>query len=321
MPCSGADNGSLARWRMVSVGALVACLLALAGCDSPRAGPQVTLTCVGDVMIARGVAAAQKQHGPPYPFEQVSRELRRGELTFGNLECPLTDRDTRFPRVNALRAPPEMAQVLVDVGFDVVSLANNHAIDYGRAGLEQTLSVLAEAGITPVGAGRTLQEALAGCVVTVRGVRVGFLAFSNFPYAGFVCDPDRPSIAFLSREALEQAIPRLATHCDLLVVSFHWGREGEAWTSEFERETAHLAVDLGADLVVGHHAHVRGEIEQYRGALIAYCLGNLVFDEDSYGGNEGFILRCSATGEGIEEYAALPVEVVGCQARLLSPRP
>ncbi len=83
----------------------------------------------------------------------------------------------------------------------------------------------------------------------------------------------------------------------------------------YERNLAHLAVDLGADLIIGHHAHVRGEIERYQDSLIAYCLGNLVFDQQSYRGNEGYILTCRLGCAGVMDYAVLPVRVVNGQAR------
>ncbi len=277
----------------------LACLVAgllVCGCQRPRSEEYVTVTCVGDVMLGRGVAQLCQQRG-------------------NNLESPLTDHPTRFPRVNALRGSPAMARVLANVGFDVMSLANNHAIDYGRAGLRQTMVVLEAAGITPVGAGSTLAEAQRGVVVTIRGLRVGFLAYSHFPYTNFVHDPKRESILLLNEEALRKTIPPVVQHCDVMVVSFHWGREGSRRVTAYERNLAHLAVDLGADLIIGHHAHVRGEIERYQDSLIAYCLGNLVFDEQSYGGNEGYILTCRVSHAGVMDYVALPVRVVNGQAR------
>ncbi len=299
----------------VVLAALMAVVLGLRATDKEP----ITLTCVGDIMLGRDVAQACEEHGSTWPLAEVAAELARADLTLGNLECPLTDVRTRMPRVNSLRASPDMARVLAEAGFDVLGLANNHAADYGRPGLTETLSALEEAGITPIGAGRTLQKAKAGRVVTVRGLRVGFAGFSNFPYVNFVHDPPRAGISMLSEEALRECLPPLARRCDVLVVSFHWGKEGSRAVSDFERRTAHLAVDLGADLVVGHHAHVRGEIERYRGALICYCLGNLVFDQHSWGGNEGYILHCEVSRSGVESFEALPVEVVDCRARYTLP--
>jgi len=298
------------RVRVLLALVLVALLVAL---GAPR-HHEVTITLVGDVMLGRGVADAIMEHGPHYPFEQVAAELSRGDLLFGNLEAPLTDRGIRIPRVNSLRGEPEMAPALAEVGFDAVSLANNHAIDYGREGLERTCEVLEAAGVAPVGVGATLAGARACRVIEARGVRVGFVAFSNFPEAVFIHDSQRTSICLLSDEALAAVIPAAARQCDVLVASVHWGQEGERWTSDFERATAHRMIDLGADIVVGHHAHVRGEVERYRGGIIAYGLGNLVFDADSYGGNEGWVLHVRATRDGVSEVEAVPVRVRECRA-------
>ncbi len=293
----------------------LAILAGLAGCS--RHGETVTLTCVGDVMPARGVAEVCQQRGVDYPFALVAPQLREADLTFGNLESPLTDLPTRFPRVNALRATPEMAGALSRAGFDVLSLANNHAIDAGRAGLRRSIEILRDAGIVAVGAGATQDEAERGLMVTLGSVPVGFLAYSAFPYTDFVHDPQRESLALLNEEALRRSVPRLAARCTVLVVSFHWGREGVREVSDRERRLAHLAVDLGADLVVGHHSHVRGPIERYRQALIAYGLGNLVFDEQSYGGNEGYVLQCRYGKDGaLQGYEAIPVRVVDCRSRV-----
>ncbi len=292
--------------------ALLLILILPAGRERPA--PEVTITCVGDIMLGREVAQVCAERGAMYPFEEVAEELSRGDLTFGNLECPLTDHGTRIPRVNSMRADPAMAQVLAQVSFDVLSLANNHAIDWGRPGLEQSLEVLAGAGITPVGAGRTLKQARACRVLKAGGLRVGFVALSNFPEADFVHAPDRPSLAILSEESLDEIVPAAAGSADVVVVSLHWGQEGVRAPSDFERATARRAIDLGADLVVGHHAHVRGEIERYRHGLIAYCLGNLVFDEDSYGGNEGWILHVTAGADGVRDCRAVPVRVDACRA-------
>lgn len=294
----------------------LALTLVLAVLVSGCAQRTVTLTCVGDVMLGRGVARLCAERGADYPFAQVAPLLREGDLTFGNLEAPLTDRPTRFPRVNALHGTPEMAGALRRAGFDVMSVANNHAIDYGRPGLAQTRAVLRQAGIMSVGAGASQAEAEQGVVMAAGGVPVGFLAYSDFPYLDFARDPARESLAMLNEASLRRTIPPLAGRCAVLVVSFHWGSEGDRTVSDRERRLAHLAVDLGADLVVGHHPHVRGEIEKYREALIAYDLGNLVFDDSSYGGNEGYLLQCRYRGDGrLLEYQAVPVRVQAGQAR------
>jgi poly-gamma-glutamate synthesis protein (capsule biosynthesis protein) len=304
--------------RRAAILALLACTLVASGCRRVAEPDGVTLACVGDVMLGRDVARMCERQGDAYPFAQVGDLLSAPDIAFGNLEGVLATRDTRYPRVNALYAPPHMAGVLSRVGFDVLSLANNHAIDCGRAGLLTTIEALQRHGITPVGAGRTAAEAEAGAVVRAGPLRVGFLAYSHFPYTNFVHDPERASILLLDEASLRRTVPALRGRCDCLVVSFHWGQEGVRKPSGHERRLARLALNLGADLVVGHHAHVRGEVQRRGRALVAYCLGNFVFDGRSYGGNEGYILRCRLTADGVEDQTLIPVEVADCQARIAS---
>jgi poly-gamma-glutamate capsule biosynthesis protein CapA/YwtB (metallophosphatase superfamily) len=267
-------------------------------------------------MLAGNVALASETRGLGYPLAEVAPHLRAADLAFGNLESPLSDLPARYPRNNVLRASPALAPVLREAGFGVLSLANNHAIDCQRPGLQRTRQALTDAVITPVGAGPTLAEAERGVVMTVKGLRIGFLAYSDFGCATFILDPTRESVVNLNEECLRRTIPELARRCDVVVVSYHWGVEGRREPSPRERRLAHLAVDLGAKLVVGHHAHVRGAIEKYRGGLIAYCLGNLVFDEHTTGGNEGYILTCNLDRSGVTGYATTPVRVVEYQGRV-----
>jgi len=156
-------------------------------------------------------------------------------------------------------------------------------------------------------------------VVRLRGLRVGFIAFSNFPYVNFVQDSRREAILMLSEDNLRRCLPPLRRRCEVMVVGFHWGQEGSFVLTDRERALAHLAADLGATVVVGSHSHVRAPIEDYRGSLIAYGLGNLVFDEQSYGGNEGLILVCRVGREGVRGYEAIPTRVEECRAVLEKP--
>ena len=285
----------------------------------------VTLACVGDVMLGRDVRRLCATAGDDYPFARVAPLVRQADLAFCNLESPLTGRTLRFPRVNALVGAPSMAGALGRAGFDVVSLANNHAIDAERAGLLDTMSLLKTQQIAVTGAGPTRAEAESGVVKTVRGLRVGFAAFSHFPYTNFGYDPARATVLMLNEPTLRTVLPSLAKRCDALVVSFHWGCEGDRAVTPYERHLARLAVNLGATLVVGHHAHVRGPVERYRNSLIAYCLGNCVFDTHSNGGNEGYLLTCRLARQKVLSYSLLPTNVVQCQAvperRTLTPSP
>ena len=285
--------------QVVTSLAAIVCLAALmlttlCGC-AQRPPRQATLLCVGDVMLGRGVGDLCAEKGSAYPFARYAEEIADADVAFCNLEAVLSDQPITYPRVNPLRARPEMADALAEAGFDAVSLANNHVVDCGRPGLRQTMGSLDAAGIAYTGAGHTLTEAEEGALVEANGLRFGFLAFSGFPNVNFVHAPERESILVLSEETLRRTVPSLRSRCDTLVVSCHWGSEFVAETTTRQRDLAHLAVDLGADILIGHHAHMRGEIEQYGGASIAYCLGDFIFDIFVDRPGEGSLLEWTCT--------------------------
>ncbi|HCU34448.1 MAG TPA: hypothetical protein DGT21_03085 [Armatimonadetes bacterium] len=269
-------------------------LTALCGC-ARRPPPQATLVCVGDVMLGRGVGDLCLEKGNAYPFERYAKRLAGADIAFCNLEAVLSDQPMTYPRVNPLRARPEMADALAAAGFDVVSLANNHVVDCGRPGLRQTMELLDAVGIAYTGAGRTLAEAEQRAIVEANGLRFGFLAFSDFAEVNFVHAPEREAILILSEETLRRTVPPLRDRCDVLVVSCHWGSEFVVPTTTRQRDLAHLAVDLGADILVGHHAHVRGEVEHYGDGSICYCLGDFIFDIFADTPGEGSLLEWRCT--------------------------
>jgi poly-gamma-glutamate capsule biosynthesis protein CapA/YwtB (metallophosphatase superfamily) len=159
-----------------------------------------------------------------------------------------------------------------DAGFDVISLANNHVFDFGAGGLEDTLAHVRAAGLEPVGAGVTAEEARREVVVEVRGVRVGFLAFTE------MTNEHLSSTGFVGR--LDQATARVAevsARVDVLLVSLHWGVQFHARPGRWQRRLAQRLIDAGADAIIGHHPHVLQTVETYAGKPIVYSLGNFVF--------------------------------------------
>lgn len=242
--------------------------------DSPRS---ITVLAVGDVMLARRVQEQIDEHGPAFPFHHVRPLLSQGDISFGNLESPLsrhgTPRHTRGSPV--FRGPPEAARGLREAGFQAMSVANNHIFDYGEAAFRETLDVLKAVGIYPVGAGLNLEAALAPVVLPVRGNRIAFLAFCN----ARVATRDSPGTAPLRRDVVRAAISDARAQADWVVVSFHQGLEYSDYPTSGTITTAHQMIDAGADAVVGHHPHVLQGIERYSHGVIAYSLGNFVFDQ------------------------------------------
>jgi poly-gamma-glutamate synthesis protein (capsule biosynthesis protein) len=292
--------------------------------------PAVTLAAVGDVMLGRTVGEAIGRYGADYPFQQVAAVLREADIAFANLEVPITAGGAPAQKDYVFRTPPEAAAGLAGAGLDIVSLANNHVLDYGVVGLADTLAALGQAGIAATGAGEDEAAARTPAILGVEGLRVAFLGYvqvpddsvSGFGEAELAAGPDRPGVAWARREAVIADVEAAAREADLVVVSLHAGTEYQEEPSALQRELAHAAVDAGADLVLGHHPHVLQGIERYKGALIAYSLGNFVFDfdETDYAHSglpsaQSLILKVTLGREGVRDFEVLPVRIDPLEAR------
>lgn len=235
------------------------------------------LRFVGDVMMGRLVAEAAAGKGPLYPFEHVHRFLASSDILFGNLESPLTSCVTRSPDVPsglALRCAPERAEALKAAGFSVLCLANNHILNFGESGLKETIAVLDRAGIRHVGAGFTKLEAEEPAILESKGMRVAFLAFTDSYPPG----PGRPGCAQMDQDTAVCAVRKVRNSADIVVVSLHAGIDFVQYPTRQMIDVSRAAAAAGADIVVGHHPHQIHGIERPGGKVIAYSLGDFVFD-------------------------------------------
>ena len=254
----------------------------------------ITIVLGGDVMLDRGVASKVMSKGGgdySFPWLNIADYFRKADIAFVNLECPITDRGylNWLKPAPWFRADPEAVAGLQFAGIDIVSVANNHAFDYSRSGFEDSLGILEEAGIRYAGGGLTYDEAYAPVYFTVKGKKIAFLAYTKvFYYPCYSWRALKPTywsrgssgIAWLTEDSLEAGISQArAEGADLIVVSMHIGQEYKTVPSSIQEEYMTLAIDLGADIVVGHHPHVAQPTVAYGDGFICYSLGNLVFDQ------------------------------------------
>jgi hypothetical protein len=236
----------------------------------------LSLGFVGDIAFEGPLA--DRTNAPV--FEAVHSKLRRHDLMVANLECVLTNGGSPIPGKCTLRGNPVWARVLRSAGVDVVSLANNHIMDFGAAGLLDTLEALDEAGIRYVGAGRNATEACAPLLVATEHGKVAFISRTGvFVAAPTHATDDRPGVAPFELSEAAEAIRSVRAQVDRVVVLIHWGLEEYDHPSPEQRLTARQLIDAGADAVIGHHPHVLQGHEHYAGGFIAYSLGNFVFNE------------------------------------------
>lgn len=260
-----------------------------AGLPPSGHGPAaLVLAAAGDAMLDRGVASSLARMGEGWAFSGSANDLSSADIAFLNLETSVSARGARLAGKGIwFRTSPERLGLLADAGIDVVSVANNHIMDYGEEALLDTLSHLDEHGISYVGAGPGLKEARMGRILEVNGLKVGFLAYSDFhdifwsvfERKTFGAGEGKPGIAPALPYYMEEDIKRLKRTADFVIVSVHWGVEYSPMPDGAQIARAHAAIDAGADVVLGHHPHVLQPFEAYEGGLVFYSLGNFVFDQ------------------------------------------
>ncbi len=265
---------------------------------------QASLVFVGDIMLDRGVeAVVNKSEGGNFnALFKNSYFIESATLAFANLEGPVSDKGYDLQNLYSFRMVPRVIDALKNAGFDAVSVANNHIGDWGRAAFEDTLTRLGTAGILAVGGGFNKDDARKVKVKDVNGLKIGYLGFTDVG-PEWLAENDSLSVILLaSNSEFEKIITEAAKEVDHLVVSFHYGNEYEAKANARQKSLSRKAIDAGARIVVGHHPHVVEEVERYKDGVIAYSLGNFIFDQNfSEETKQGLVLQVVLDGKKIAE--------------------
>jgi poly-gamma-glutamate synthesis protein (capsule biosynthesis protein) len=286
---------------------------------------------VGDISLARQVVDRMEANGAGYPYALIA-PLMTGDIGFANLEGPLTDRGEIWPKGYNFRTPPRFAAGLPAGRFNVVTLANNHAMDYGAIGMQDTIAALDAEGLRHTGGGDSIAQAIAPTVLDVRGVRVAFVACVLTPNEGggfdvhaWAARASEPGVAVCSSPLLGGAIAAGRRLADFVVVAVHAGDEYHNAPNRTQRELANEVIASGADVYIGAHAHVVQPIERRGNQLIAWGLGNFIFDLDDVDlanipePRVSLILNVTLTkGRGVTAWEAVPVTLDADEDR---PRP
>jgi poly-gamma-glutamate synthesis protein (capsule biosynthesis protein) len=267
--------GNAPRPGLTPAGAPAAGQPATTAQEPPRPR-QFTMVAVGDLMTDRNVGKAIQSNGVHSILSKVRDLTSAADVSFANLECPLSTEGPHDPSNCCFRARPETVQVVLDGGFDIVSLANNHSLNAGRAGVLQTLDVLDKHKVLYCGARRDREKGGEPTFLTVGNppVKLGFLAATDLSF-----EHGSYNKVATDRANLVAQIQATRPQCDLLFVSLHWGEEYQDLPNQRQKGTAHALVDAGADVILGHHPHTLQGTEVYNGKLILYSMGNFVFDQ------------------------------------------
>lgn len=270
----------------------------------------VTITCAGDCTLGTDAAfggitlpvEVQNQGGDySYFLRNVQPYFANDDLTIVNFEGTLTERGTRQDKTFAFRGNPEYTKILTEGSVEAVTLANNHTMDYGQVSLEDTREYLDEAGIVWF-------ENLNTRVIDINGVKVGLVGLYSLNGSA---EGNLP-------KAMEQV---KSDGAEVIVVQVHWGVEGDNYPQASQISLAHTAIDLGADIVIGHHPHVLQGIERYKGRIIAYSLGNFCFggnqnprDKDTMIIRQTFTVRDGKVSD-YNDYEVIPCSISSVSSR------
>lgn len=265
-----------------------------------KESPSVKILCVGDIFLGFKAESILRENGYLYPFKHLRGYIELADLSLGNLEAPISLRGKPVPNKSfTFRQNPGVAPVLKEIGFDILTLGNNHIMDYGVSALVDTLDILKMNDISYTGAGRNLEEACSLVVKEIKGASIGVLSYTDILPRGFAAGKQSPGVAATRDvKSLRKSIKIANREVDFLICFFHWGTEYTHQPNKRQARLARLAVDCGADLVLGSHPHIAQKIEIYNGVPIIYSLGNCVFGTNNPQAKHGLLIEAMVV-EGV----------------------
>jgi hypothetical protein len=284
---------------------------------SLRVRPLV-LAAVGDVTFGDRVEHLIATSGPRYPWLSVARVLRAADLATANLEGAVSTRGSPVPgKEYTFRGPPAALGAAAGfAGLDVVSLANNHTLDFGVEAFADTLRAARRFGLRTVGGGGDLDAARRPALFATGGIRIAFLGYSDVRPLGFTAGAGVPGTAPADPGLIAADVARARRSADVVVVWFHWGEERETWPNDRQEGFAAAALQAGAAVVLGAHPHVLQPVSRPAPRrLIAWSLGNFVFPAHSIGTEATGILLIRLDARGVRGYSWRRARISGVQPR------
>jgi len=280
----------------------------------------LNIVVTGDILLDRGVRREINKYGVDHLFSAgVDSVFRSAQVVVGNLECPATKIQAPVQKLFIFRGEPEWLQVLKRHGITHLNLANNHAIDQGREGLMDTKRNVSATGMVPIGAGANMQEAAEPVLLASQPRNVWLvpslrLALENYAYL-----TDKPCVSQEPMDSLLNRVHRLrkADSTAVIIVSLHWGGEHTLQPANSQRWDAHQLIRAGADVLVCHHTHTLQTIEEFRGKMIYYSVGNFIFDQHKPLNTKACMVRLKVSTDDVKT-ETIPVEIRNCVPTIVS---
>ena len=272
----------------------------------------------GDIMLDRGVKKYIDIYGAKYPFKYIKDEIQNHEIAFANLESPLTTSSKKYKPNKGIyfRARPEYADILKWSGFDILSVSNNHILDWSDTGALDTVKYLKRAGINYNGIAVGKEQKIKPSVIDVKGTKVCFIAINDIYPVSYQSGKYKVETYTYSKDLLK-ILKNFSKRYDITVISYHTGIEYLKEPEKSKVERMRTLIESGADIVLGGHPHVVQRIEVYNDSIIAYSLGNLIFDQNwSEETSTGLLLEIGFLKNKILYFHPLKIKIIKGQARI-----
>jgi len=283
----------------------------------------IKLSAIGDIALFGEYDKIIEKQGNEFPFSLVSDHFKKRDIVIGNLEVPLSNLGSPDKsKPISLRGKPEAIKSLKNSGITHVSMANNHSYDYGEEAALDTKENLMFAGVSSFGIGKNLSHSRKPIIKEINGVRIALLAYNSYLTNGRrIAKINSSGIAPLEYKYIIQDIAFIKENDEdcKIITCFHWGEEMKNYPSPFQIDLARQLIEDGANIILGHHAHVIQGVEDYKDGVILYSLGNFCFPKvesphiDGIGydqlpkNRESFIFDCTISEDGIEGYDFTPI--------------
>ncbi len=286
---------------------------------------QVSVTFAGDILFDPGYAVMSKlqQNGGQISAgiaPDLIEEMRSADIMVLNNEFPYSDRGTPTPEKQfTFRARPQTVSYLGDLGVDLVSLANNHAYDYGETAFLDTMDTLAQAGITYMGAGRNLQEARRPVYYIINNMKIAFVAATQIerldnPDTKGATDTSAGVFRCWNGDNLLETVREARQNSDFVIVFLHWGTENQDTIDWAQEKQAPEVVEAGADLIIGAHPHCLQQISMVNGVPVVYSLGNFWFNSKTV---DTGMVKVVLNENGLQSLQFIPCLQSGCRTSLV----
>ena len=286
--------------------------------DNQKDSGDTTIILTGDVLFANAFKAAYDAGGIERVVSpELLEQLKAADILMVNNEFPFSDRgEPMADKQFTFRCSPSYVRALNEMGVDIVSLANNHTLDYGRDALSDTFTTLDGAGILYAGAGETKERAYELQIIEKNGKKFGFLAASRVvPESNWKVEERTPGMLTAYDDTkLVQLIKEARSGCDFLAVYIHWGVEYDAYPQDYQTKIATDCFNAGADLILGAHTHCLQGISYISGKPVFYSLGNFVFGQNI---DKTAAVKVQVSSDGTVSYGLLPVYAAGGTTKLM----